>query len=261
MTNKFPKSFYFKLSFIILLVLFGYFQNQNFIQATLNDESFNVNESFNLIMREVMKLPNNVENDEVISEYISGYAQPGNQVPYQIHEKILSDDNYAIAKQSANQFNAALDNRALNDAFLRQMNHMRGTKGWEQIQFGEHLEEGVLRRVEEMGEYHYLSSITADGADFRAQFPSVSDAEYRLGENLYELYISAGDVHLTTWENEKILADYLFDVYADAVSLSNYDIYQSQYISIYAAPTDYSVDEVPYVRLVVSLVFDTEGGI
>ena len=76
MTNKFPKSFYFKLSFIILLVLFGYFQNQNFIQATLNDESLNVNESFNLIMREVMKLPNNVENDEVIAEYISGYAQP-----------------------------------------------------------------------------------------------------------------------------------------------------------------------------------------
>ena len=112
-----------------------------------------------------------------------------------------------------------------------------------------------------MGDYHYLSSITADGADFRAHFPNVSDAEYRLGENLYELYISAGDVHLTTWENEKILADYLFDVYADAVSLSNYDIYQSQYVSIYASPTDYSVDEVPYVRLVVSLVLDTEGGI
>lgn len=261
MTNKFPKSFYFKLSFIIFFVLLGYYHNHNFIQATLNDESLSANESFNLIVREVMKLPNNVENDEGISEYISEYAQPGNQVPYQIHEEILLDDNYAIAKQSADQFNAALDNRALNDAFLRQMNHMRGTKGWEQIQFGEHLEEGVLRRVEEMGEYHYLSSITADGADFRAHFPSISDAEYRLGENLYELYISAGDVHLTTWENEKILADYLFDVYADAVSLSNYDIYQSQYVSIYASPTDYSVDEVPYVRLVVSLVLDTEGGI
>src|SRR5699024_11446849 len=103
----------------------AYYHNHNFIQATLNDESLSANESFNLIVREVMKLPNNVENDEGISEYISEYAQPGNQVPYQIHEEILLDDNYAIAKQSADQINAALDIRALNYAFLRQMNQFR----------------------------------------------------------------------------------------------------------------------------------------
>src|SRR5699024_12796734 len=114
----------------------------------------------------------------------SEYAQPGNQVPYQIHEEILLDDNYAIAKQSADQINAALDNRALNDAFLRQMNHMRVTKGWEKIQFGEHLEEGVLRRVEEMGDYQCLSSIPAHGADVREHFPNVSEAENGLGETL-----------------------------------------------------------------------------
>lgn len=259
MTNKFPKSFYFKLTFIIFFLALGYFKHQNFIEATLMDETLNMNESFTLIMKEMINLPKDAENEQNITESISEYAGPGNQQPYQINEDILYDDRYATAEQSANEFNASLNSLALNDAFIKQVNHMRGTKGWEPIIIGHHLEEGGRYRVEEMGQYHYLSNLTVEGTDFRSHFPAIDDAEYRLGENLYELYISAGDVHLTTWANPKILADYLFDVYADAISLSNYDIYQSQYISIYAEPTDYNIDEVPYVRLVVSLVMDTEG--
>lgn len=262
MNNRFPKSFYFKLTFIVIVLTLAYVRNQSFIQATMNDETLNFTQSVSTIIREMMQLPEQANDSQgIISEGISEQAQPGNQEPYQIDESILSYDHYITAKEIADEFNASLNILALNDAFIKQVNHMRSIKDWDPMTIGYHLEEGTLRRVKELGEYHYLDSVTVDGLDFRTQFPQVENAEYRLGENLYELYISAGDIHLSTWENPKILADYLFDVYADAISLTNYNVYHSQYISIYAEPTDYNVNEVPYIRLVVSLIMDTESDI
>lgn len=262
MNNRFPRSFYFKLTFIMIVLMLTYARNQSFIQASLNDETLNFSQSVSTIIREVMQLPEQSSDSQmIVSDVISEHAQPGNQEPYQIDESILNYDNYITAKQIAADFNSSLNNLALNDAFIKQVNHMRAMKDWNPMNIGYHLEEGVLTRVKELGEYHYLDSVTIDGLDFRTQFPQVENAEYRLGENLYELYISAGDIHLSTWENPKILADYLFDVYADAISLTNYNVYQSQYISVYAEPTDYNVNEVPYIRLVVSLIMDTESDV
>lgn len=260
MKNKFPLSFYFKLCFITLVLLFTYFQHSSFIQTTIADDSLDFQESFTSIMKEVMGLPSRNQNLTQNTDYISEYAEPGNSTPYDIQDEVLYSDNYKKAQAEADEFNQALDIYALNDAFVRKVNFMRSSMGWEAISVGYHLEEGVEQRVSELAENQYLSSLTSDGQDFRSHFANISDPQYRLGENLYELYISAGDIHLSTWQNPKILADYLYDAFDDALSNANYDVYQSQYISIRAEATDYNIDEAPYVRLVVSLVSDTMEG-
>lgn len=258
MNTKFPKSFYFKLTFIILVLLFGYIKNQAFIQATMSNESMNFNDSVTSILKEVMNLPQESEPTELDPSLISIYSEPGNQTPYLIEDEVTSSPNFKTAQEISDKFNESLDEYALNDAFLKQVNHMRVSKGWDAIEIGRYLEAGVEARAQELGQYHYISSLSAEGLDFRSQFPSIESAQYRLGENLYELYISAGDIHISTWQNTTIFADYLFDVFQEEISLSNYDVYKSQYISVHAEPTDYNVNESPYIRLVVTLVMDAQ---
>lgn len=260
MKHKFPLSFYFKLIFITVVLLFTYVQNYSFIQATLSDESIGLQESFTSIMKEVMGLPNASQINQLNSNYISEHAEPGNTIPYEINDQIKYTENFSIAQDKAEEFNQALDMYALNDAFMRKVNYMRANMDWEPLTVGYHLEDGVNARVKELTQNQYLSSLTTQGQDFRAHFFEITDPQYRLGENLYELYISAGDIHLTTWQNPKILADYLYDTFQEAISHSNYDVYSSQYIAIRAEATDYNIDESPYIRLVVSLVSDTQEG-
>ncbi|XJS11444.1 hypothetical protein ACF3NG_04225 [Aerococcaceae bacterium WGS1372] len=257
MNYKFPVTFYLKLIFIIAVLLFAYLNNQSFIQETMADETLGFQESVTSIMREVMDITNKLQSRQLDTEYISNYAEPGNITPYEINEQVKVTENYQVATQKATEFNQAIDMYALNDALIHKVNYMRSNLAWEPITVGYHLEEGANARVKELTENQYLSSLTIDGQDFRSHFYQISEPQYRLGENLYELYISAGDIHLSTWKNPKIFADYLYEVFSEAISLSNYDVYSSQYIAVRAEATDYNVDESPYIRLVVSLVSDT----
>lgn len=259
MNNKFPKSFYFKLIFIILTCLFVYFSNHTFIHATIINENLNISESFKVIMKEVMDLPRIEQVDNHENVEVDMQAAPGNQTPYLIEDDVKTLENYQTAEEKASQFNDNFNADGLNEAFNHKVNYMRRLKGWAELSVGSHLMKGTRIRAEQLGQYHYLSGYTVEGNDFRTLFTDIPKADYRLGENLYELYISAGDIHLTTWENPRILADYLYDVFVDSISLSSYEAYQSSLIRVYAEPTDYLVTETPYVRLVVTLVHDTES--
>lgn len=256
MKYKLTKAFYLKCIFILGVLLLAYRTNQSFIQTTLSDNALSFQESLTLILKEVIGISNSTKTESLELGTISNFAEPGNMTPYEVDEQIRNSENYLIAQDKAEAFNQSIDLYALNEAFLHKTNYMRSHLVWEPLLIGYQLEEGVNKRVKELAENQYLSSYTFEGLDFRAHFDHISDPQYRLGENLYELFISAGDVHLTTWQNPKILADYLFDVFKEAISLNNYDVYRSQYIAIRAEPTDYNINESPYIRLVVSLVSD-----
>lgn len=256
MRDKLPKSFYFKIIFIILVFTFVYNNHSTFIHATLDNPSLSAAESFTAIFKEVMDLPQRETSQQIA--YYNPKAVPANQEPYQLEEEVKYYENYQIAADKATAFNNAFQAEQLNEAFLKRINYMRNMKGWDPVIVGHHLAEGTAARAQELGQYHYLSAYTAEGQDFRAKFPQLPNAGYRLGENLYELFISAGDIHLKTWENSGILADYLYEIFEESISMSNYDIYHSQYIYVHAEPTDYLVDSTPYVRIVVSLVMDIE---
>ncbi|MGX7076421.1 hypothetical protein [Globicatella sanguinis] len=83
-------------------------------------------------------------------------------------------------------------------------------------------------------------------------------ASSRLGENLYELYIAADDIHLSTWLKPEIFADYLYRAFETSTHAELYQNFNSQYIKVVASPTDFRVDDTAYVRLVVVLVMDTQ---
>ena len=111
----------------------------------------------------------------------------------------------------------------------------------------------------ELGAYNYLSSSTVEGSAFYNFFPEISEPQYRLGENLYELYIASDDIHLETWENSEILADYLYGVFRDSLEAELYQNYHGAYVWVHAEPTDYQIENASYVRLVVVLLLDTQS--
>lgn len=257
MKYKLPKSFYLKLTFILVVLFFAYSSNQFFIEATLNNQDLSTSQQVRLILQQVMseQKPDYPMEEEI---YVEETTYPGNKIPNTIPETTQSHPRFEYSQEQANLFNQGVDMRLLNQYFLEKSNQVRQELDWEPMTIGWYLEEGSLARVQELSDYHYLSTETVDGQVFRSHFFEIDRADYRLGENLYELFISAGDIHLSTWQDEEILADYLFNIFEDALASDNYYVYHSQYISIRAAATDYKINDSPYVRLVVSLILDTE---
>ena len=103
-----------------------------------------------------------------------------------------------------------------------------------------------------------MSSRTLDGQDFRTAHPTIEDANSRLGESTFELYIAADDVHLDTWrQHPDILADYLYKAFAKMEGQDTSAYIASQYVTLYAQPSDQLVGDVAYVRLVAVVTSDT----
>ena len=85
-----------------------------------------------------------------------------------------------------------------------------------------------------------MSSRTIDGQDFRTAHPTIEDANSRLGESTFELYIAAEDVHLDTWrQHPDILADYLYKAFAKMEGQDTSAYIASQYVTLYAQPSDH----------------------
>lgn len=264
---KLPKSFYFKVLFIILIYGWFYLEYRPIIDATIENPAIPFTHSVQVIFQEILTDSNSNDNfDTYLVDNIddqtdsSSMAQPGNITPYKISSDIVNHPRFQVAVSDASAFNEGVDISLLNEYFKDQVNDMRYQEGWEPVDVGWYLMDGTEQRIHELSKYHYLSKYTIDGNDFRYLFSDVESSEFRLGENLYELFISAGDVHLSTWQNEAILAEYLFDVFEDSISSSNYHLYSYQYITIRAEATDYQINNTPYVRLVVSLIMDTGVG-
>lgn len=258
MHNKIPKSFYFKLIFILVVFLFAYLSNQSFIDATLADDSLTNYESFTMIIQEVLGFQN--RSEPVIQTQVTVDHSLNQQTPREIDASFENLDNYLYAQERAETFNANLDLEALNDIFTSKINEHRVQLNWEPMGVANHLASGIEQRVQELSDHHYLSPTTLAGEDFRSLFTDIENNQYRLGENLYELYISANDIHLDTWSNPEILANYLVEVFEQSSTSELYQNYLSQYITIQAAASDFNIETASYVRLVVVLVLDTQTG-
>lgn len=257
MKEKLPISFYFKLMFIIITLMYAYITHRPLIDATLMNENLSAMESVNVILQGVLGMEGSSSQDKPLVSPLDLVSKPGNTEPQLISEEIKSLANYQIAAERANQFNQQFDGEALNYLLNERINTYRSDINASTMGVGHHLQEGTWNRTEELSLYHYLGSSTIEGTAFYSLFPEIPEPQYRLGENLYELYIAADDIHLETWSNPDILADYVYSIFQDSLESDHYQTYQSAYAWVQAEASDYNVSETAYVRLVVVLILDT----
>lgn len=257
MRHKLPKSFYFKLLFILAFFTFTYINFQPVISATLADPNLSQTQQVRYIIKSILGVkpadtPASLPNLPSLT-----VAQPGNSQPTLIDEQVQGLKNYQVALEYADLFNQTLNIEQLNKVFINEMNEEYS--GASTVLLGDHLKIGTQLRAQELAQYHYLGPDTVSGESFRSFFSELPDNQYRLGENLYELYIAASDIHLKTWsENPTVFSDYLVEVFSQSIDKSLYSTYGSQYLFVYAEPTDYQIDTTSYVRLVAVLILDTQ---
>lgn len=256
--KRIPISTYVKLLCIGAVCFWLYTENTVFIQGVIEDETLTVGDKVRSISYEILGFnQGNVGQPEDIQPL----SQPSStdrdtSQPIQFTEEITKHPNYQKAREVAQRFNEQVDIIELNVAFLNRVNQARQEAGYPPVLLGDYLHHGIQSRVHQLAEYNYLSNQTLHGGDFRSMHPYVESAESRLSENLYELYISAGDIHLETWQNEEILADYLFEAYEASLMRPEVMDYQHQYVYVWLTPTDMNLEETPYVRLVVAVQLD-----
>lgn len=259
MKHKIPVSFYFKVMFIVLVLGGGYLSNRPLIDTTIANENLSAIESVNIILQGVMGIQGNIKPDPPITTQVDEVSFPGNITPQLITADVKNLSNYQLAQQRAERFNQSFDEDQVNDLFNQTINEFRMQYGSAATSVATHLSAGSRARAVELGAYNYLSSSTVEGTAFYSFFPEISEPQYRLGENLYELYIASDDIHLETWENSEILADYLYGVFRDSLETELYQNYHGTYVWVHAEPTDYHIENASYVRLVVVLLLDTQS--
>lgn len=258
MKHKLPISFYFKLLFIIIVLGGTYLVNHSLINATMADPSLSTVESVNVILQGILGIPKQGEQELISNHSTEGVSFPGNTQPQLIPEEIKEHPNYQLALERADQFNQTFDATEVNAYLVDQVNQYRLDYSSTIATSASYLSTGAQARAFELAKYHYLSSNTVDGTAFYSFFPDIIEPQYRLGENLYELYIAADDIHLETWQNSKILASYLYGVFQDSLETELYQNYRGLYAWVHAEPSDYQIDDASYIRLVVVLTLDTQ---
>lgn len=258
MKQRVPISFYFKLAFIILVLGGTYVANRPLIDATFADENLTTLESVNVIFQSVLGMQGNTELEQTAGSPVETVSFPGNTQPQLISDEVKAHPNYQSAEERAKRFNQYFDAEQVNFFLTNRMNEFREDYGSVNSSVANYLAEGTRARALELGTYHYLSSMTVDGLSFYELFPDIIEPQYRLGENLYELYIAADDIHLETWQNSEILGDYLYSVFQDSLETELYQNYHGVYAWVHAEPSDYQIDNASYVRLVVVLSLDTQ---
>lgn len=272
MNQKFPKSFYFKLIVIIFFSTWVWSDYHTvFRQHFANNEitlQEKVLESFRTILsmdQPVIQTPGqdgsklqgpgrSLEDSPVLFD-TQNYrlTQPGSEQAQEIDPQILDHPNYKIASQKAEIFNQNINLDSLNEYFQSE------TPLHQQKKIGNYLAEGSKERATELAEHHYLGSNTVDGKSFREHFPAIPESQFRLGESLYELYIAANDIHIQTWlSHPEVLADHLAKTFSQSMNNQDFSGYKSQYLAVHASPTDYQIDQTPYIRIVVVLTLDAK---
>lgn len=258
MKRKVPLSFYFKLTFILLILGVTYLYNRPLIDATFADENLSTIESVNVILQSVLGMQGNIDLDQPTGTSSEMISFPGNTQPQRISDEVKAHPNYQLAIERAQRFNQNFNAEEVNDFLTNKINEFRMEYGSTNSSVASYLADGSRARALELGTYHYLSSSTVDGFSFYSLFPEIIEPQYRLGENLYELYIAAEDIHLETWENSEILADYIYGVFQESLETELYQNYHGIYAWVHAEPSDYQMENASYVRLVVVLLLDTQ---
>lgn len=230
--------------------------NQTAIQSIWQQETISiVQKSFETFLQLMgISSQHNSTETEIHSDEV---VYNTSESPIILEETILSLENYQVASEAAMQFNDHIDLTLLNEYFTNLVNNSRSMMQFQPLVTGNHLHEGVSLRVNELSQYHYFASTTLNGESFRTAYELVN-VEQRLAENLYELYISTTDIHLKTWQDMAILAEFLFEQLDSTNQSELYENFTSQYLAVRAAPSDFRIETTPYVRLVVVLAMDTQ---
>lgn len=246
---RWPKRFYLKLIFIIFVLIWLIHTRGSIIYSIMTNQTLDTKEKWvNIGVTLIDEKPPSLIRQQQYQDSIE--TEPMGIVS--------SEESNQVASQVANEFNQAQDMNLLNELFTEKMNGKRNQLSWPNLSVGYHLSEGTYKRALELSTYNYFTSKTITDEPFYTQFQDIPNAAYRLGENLYELNISARDVHIKTWHNLDILADYLVDVLGSQTLSENHKNMLSQYLWIYALPSNESEDGTPYIRIIVSLTFDAE---
>ncbi|MHA3224956.1 hypothetical protein ACV7JQ_03140 [Globicatella sulfidifaciens] len=245
-----------KLLFIIFVWGFLFWNNRQAIHDIVSQTNRSAVDKGMQITRQILGANQHDISNQSTGRKI-GTENATSKSPRTLDEAVLTSVNYLHAQEVAQQFNQQLDIDSLNEQFTILINQTRAANNWALLSVGYHLAAGVDQRINQLADYHYLGSQTIDNQDFRSLF-EIEDASSRLGENLYELYIAADDIHLSTWLKPEIFAEYLHRAFETSAHAELYQNFNSQYIKIVASPTDFRVDDIAYVRLVVALVMDTQ---
>lgn len=236
-----------KLWMILFVWVFFFKLYEVDIQQVVTNNSLSSFEKVGEVSRIILGLPRGQGLQEVLPFEEGDLASPSS--PQQVSEDVRSSLAYQKSLATANAFNQDLDLASLNQAFSDQVNQVRLGNGWELIQVDEALSVGTLLRAEELDQYHYFGSQTADGSEFRSLH--LLENTGSLSEVIFEVYISTGDIHLTTWaQYPNILADYLMQVLPSLVVEANYAQINNQYLVARAAPTYMTSHGQAYVRLI-----------
>ena len=165
--------------------------------------------------------------------------------------KVQNQEAYNYGRNIADSFNAVQDPIAITQAFnsLPTDNNNLPAKT---IDVGVNLLQGAKNRVRQLADNHYFSNLTKDGQDFRTLYTEIPNSQYRIGEQLYELYLIADDVRLQAWHQPDILAKFLNQALGKELNAKDFTY---QLITVRLAPTTYTVKGVPYVRLVAVRTF------
>lgn len=240
---------------VILAMTWLYFRTD--IQRIWQQPGISRNEAWSQTIRLILDLPNIAPLPKTNQ---AEFPRNDRMAPRSVDLAVQQSEAYQRASEIAQTFNQQLDLVALNIAWVNEVNRLREAQGWHSVVYGNHLISGTYARSQQLAEYYYLSSQTPTGDSFRVMHPEIWQVESRLGESTFELYISAQDVHITTWqEHPDVLATYIIKAFSETLTSEISHDYQSQAIVVYMVPSDQQTEGNPYVRLVAVLTQDIQA--
>lgn len=244
----------FQLVVIIVTVMLSWAYFRVDIQRIWQQPGISSGDAWTQTLRLILDLPN-VEPLPPVQQTLLPTTE--RTAPHAVASDVQQMSSYQQALKVAQQFNETIDFVALNIHWVNEVNGLREAQGWQPLVYGNHLISGTYDRAKELAENYYLSSQTVTGESFRVMHPNIWQVESRLGESTFELYISATDVHITTWQKHPdVLATYIVKAFKETLLSEVSADYASQAIVVYMVPSDQQVEGTPYVRLVAVLTQD-----
>ncbi|MGX7109417.1 hypothetical protein [Facklamia miroungae] len=255
MKKNFPISFYIKLLFIVISLSSVYYYHEEVIDQAFSQKNLSIYQQLSELSQKLIGFQTQPKEEYAkLANYTQSF--PGNKEPIQYHPLVLNHPHFILGQKRADLFNQQLDLKELNRAFIEEANRNYFTQA--PLQIASNLTKGNHLRLDEITNYAYLDSKTFEGLNFRQRFPDIADSEYRIGENLYEVFISADDIHIDTWsKKEAVFAKYLANAFFGQTEELPH--LKSLILSARASASDFHLDDSSYVRIAVVLNFDNHN--
>lgn len=159
---------------------------------------------------------------------------------------------------SADDFNQLIDRYQLNVAINQQLNQQISNLV---IQLPADylvwpLEQGALNRIDYIiSTTESIDQLSIDRSTLIDDY-QLTGQVYHMGEQIYELFIHTGDIHLKTWENPQIFAEYLIDAMQLNKSVESGFQDVQLYITGKAFPNIRQDEDYLRIIVVANLIYD-----